>query len=139
MNRQRRYPRIGPRRLSSKLGVQHLRSLWLASVPQHCVGRVGPRVSTYSWDPDEGFISPTPEPVRNPRLTVRLEYPGAPLEPVEVTFGLSPSYRIRTVGDAHGWFRRMMRERKKFEVETDRPGALPLSFWSETVRRVVVE
>ncbi len=127
------------RRLNSKLGVQHLRSHWLASVPQHCVGRVGPRVSTYSWDPDEGFVSPTPEPVRNPRLTVRLEYPGAPLEPVEVTFSLSPSYGIRTVGDAHGWFRRMMRENEQFEVKTDRAGEEAMHFWSETIRRVMVE
>ncbi len=96
-------------------------------------------MSTYSWDPDEGFVSPTPEPVRNPRLTVRLEYPGAPLEPVEVTFSLSPSYGIRTVGDAHGWFRRMMREHEEFEVETDVEGEWPVPFWSETVRRVVVE
>jgi len=28
---------------------------------------------------------------------------------------------------------------EEFEVETDRAGEPPLSFWSETVRRVVVE
>ena len=33
----------------------------------------------------------------------------------------------------------MMREHEEFEVETDVPGELPLSFWSETVRQVVVE
>ena len=36
----------------------------------------------------------------------------------------------------HDWFPSMMREHEQFEVETDRVG--PLSFWSETVRRVVV-
>ena len=96
-------------------------------------------MNAYSWDPDDGFISPPREPVRNPRLTVRCEYPDAPLEPIEVTFSLSPSYGIRTVDDAHGWFRRMMREHEEFEVETDRAGEPALSFWSETVRQVVVE
>jgi len=33
----------------------------------------------------------------------------------------------------------MMREHEEFEVETDRAGQPPLSFRSETVRRVVVE
>ena len=33
----------------------------------------------------------------------------------------------------------MMREREEFEVETDWAGEWPLSFWSETVRRVMVE
>ena len=28
---------------------------------------------------------------------------------------------------------------KEFEVETDKAGELPLPFWSETVRQVVVE
>jgi len=32
-----------------------------------------------------------------------------------------------------------MRNCEEFEVETDRAGEPPLSFWSETVRRVVVE
>ena len=61
------------------------------------------------------------------------------MAPTEVTFGLSPRYGIRTVDDAHGWFRRMMREHEEFEVETDRSGELPMPFLSETVRQVVVE
>ncbi len=35
--------------------------------------------------------------------------------------------------------RRLMREHEEFEVETDRAGELPMPFWSETVRRVVLE
>ncbi len=61
------------------------------------------------------------------------------MSPTEVTFSLSPSYGIRTAGEAHGWFRRMMREHEQFEVETDVAGELPMPFWSETVRRVAVE
>ena len=34
---------------------------------------------------------------------------------------------------------RMMREHEEFEVETDKDGEAPMPFWSETVRRVVVE
>lgn len=45
-----------------------------------------------SWDPGGGFS--TPPLVRNPRLTIRCEYPDTPLEPTEVTFGLSPRYGI---------------------------------------------
>ena len=105
--------------------------------PKHSLGRVGPRVSTYSLDANDGSVSPSPESARKPRLTVRLVYPEQPLEPIEVTFSLSPYYGIRTPGDAHGWFRRMMREHEEFEVETDRAGEPPLSFWSEEVRRVV--
>ena len=71
---------------------------------------------------------------RTPRLTVRCEYPDTPLDPTEVTFGLSPRYGIHTAREAHDWFLRMMREHEEFEVETDRAGELPLSFWSETVR-----
>ncbi len=74
-----------------------------------------------------------------PRLTVRCEYPDTDMPPTEVTFGLSPSYGIHTARDAHDWFLRMMREHEEFEVETDRAGEPPLSFWSETVRRVMVE
>ncbi len=107
-------------------------------VAQSSLGRVGPRVAPYSLDANDGFISLTPEPVLKPRLTVRCEYPDGPLEPIEVTFSLSPSYGIRTPGDALGWFRRMMREHEGFEVETDRAGDSPLSFWSERVRSVVV-
>ena len=90
-------------------------------------------------DPNSGSISPPSESVDNPRLTVRCQYPDAPREPTEVTFCLSPSYGIHTVDEAHGWFRRMMREHEEFEVETDRAGEQPLSFWSETVRQVVVD
>ncbi len=96
-------------------------------------------MSTYSFDASDGSISPPPEPARKPRLTVGLVYPDGPLEPIEVTFGLSPSYGIRTLGDAHGWFRRMMREHEGFEVETDKAGDSPLWFQSERVRSVVVE
>jgi hypothetical protein len=32
----------------------------------------------------------------------------------------------------------MMAENEEFEVEMDKAGELPLPFWSETVRRVVV-
>ncbi len=106
---------------------------------QHSLGRVGPRASVYLRDANDGIISPAPVPVRKPRLTVSCEYPDGPLEPIEVSFSLSPSYGIRTPGDALGWFRRMMREHKGFEVETDRAGDSPLSFWSENVRQVVVE
>ena len=33
----------------------------------------------------------------------------------------------------------MMAENEEFEVETDKAGEPPMSFWSETVRWVVVE
>ena len=33
----------------------------------------------------------------------------------------------------------MMRQHEEFEVETDRAGEALLSFWSETVRGVMVE
>jgi len=33
----------------------------------------------------------------------------------------------------------MMYQHEEFEVETDRPGELPLPFWSETVRGVMVK
>jgi len=32
-----------------------------------------------------------------------------------------------------------MQSNEEFEVETDRVGEAPLSFWTETVRQVVVE
>ncbi len=51
--------------------------------------------------------------------------------PSEVTFGLSPSYGIHTARDAHEWFMRVMREHEEFEVETDKEGEPPLSFWTE--------
>ena len=61
------------------------------------------------------------------------------MPPTKVTFGLSPRYGIHNARDAHDWFLGMMRAHKEFEVETDRTGEPPLSFWSETVRQVVVE
>ena len=54
-----------------------------------------------------------------------------------MTFGLSPSYDLQTAREAHEWFIDMMREHE--EGETDRAGEPPMPFWSETVRRVVVE
>ena len=57
----------------------------------------------------------------------------------EVTFRLSPSYGIHDAREAHEWFIDMMRKYEEFEVETDEPGEPPLSFWSETVRGVMVE
>ena len=52
---------------------------------------------------------------------------------------LFPRYGIHTAREAHDWFRRMMREHEEFEVKTDEPGEWPVPFWSETVRRVMVE
>ena len=46
---------------------------------------------------------------------------------------------LLTTLEAHDWFLDMMREHEEFEVETDEPGEPPLSFWSETVRGVMVE
>ena len=83
----------------------------------------------YSWDLDDSSREPV-------RLTVHCEYPDQP--PTEVTFGLSPSYGFLTAREAHDWFLAMLRNCEEFEVETDRVGELPFSFWSETVRRVVV-
>ena len=76
---------------------------------------------------------------KNPRLTVRSEYPDGSSSPSQVSFRLSPSYGFLTARDAHAWFLEMMREHEEFEVETDRVGEPPLSFWSETVRGVMVE
>ncbi len=89
----------------------------------------------YSWDLDGGFSSPPR--VRNPRLTIRCEYSDS--APTEVTFRLSPRYGIHTAHWANEWFLEMMHEHEEFEVETDRAGEAPLSFWSETVRGVMVE
>ena len=91
----------------------------------------------YSWDIDPGFSSPPL--VRNPRLTIRCEYPDTGMAPTEVTFRLSPSYGLATGHEVHDWFLRMMRVHEEFEVETDKVGEWPVPFWSETVRRVVVE
>ena len=74
-----------------------------------------------------------------PRLTVRCEYPDTDMPPTEVTFGLSSSYGLHTAHEANEWFIEMMHEHEEFEVETDRAGEQPLSFWSETVRGVMVE
>ena len=68
-----------------------------------------------------------------------LEYPGLCLHPVEITFGLSRRYGIRTACDAHDWFLGMMREHEQFVVETDEAGEWPVPFFSETVQQVVVE
>jgi len=76
---------------------------------------------------------------KTPRLTVRYEYPDTDLPPTGVTFRLSPSYGLTTGHEATEWFLEMMHKYEEFEVETDRAGEPPLSFWSETVRRVVVE
>ncbi len=91
----------------------------------------------YSWDLGGGFS--TSEPVCTPRLTIRCEYPELGMTPTEVCFRLSPRYGIHTAREAHEWFLRMMRSHDEFEVETDRAGEVPMPFWSETVRRVVVE
>ena len=80
-----------------------------------------------------------PEPVRNSRLTIRCEYPDTDMPPTEVTFGLSPSYGLTTGHEANEWFIDMLHDYEEFEVETDRAGEPPLSFWSETVRGVMVE
>ena len=74
-----------------------------------------------------------------PRLTVRCEYPDISSPPSEVSFRLSPSYGLLTAREAHDWFLGMMRVHDEFEVETDEPGEPPLSFWTETVRGVMVE
>ena len=74
-----------------------------------------------------------------PHLTIRCEYPGPDSPPDEVSFRLSPSYGLLTARDVHDWFLEMMHEHEEFEVETDRAGELPMPFWSETVRQVVVE
>ncbi len=89
------------------------------------------------WDLNAVFS--TPEPVRNPRLTIRCEYPDTDMAPTVVSFALSRSYDIHTACEAHDWFLEMMREHEEFEVLTDEPGEWPVPFCSETVRRVVVE
>ncbi len=76
---------------------------------------------------------------KTPRLTVLCVYPDGSSPPDEVTFRLSPSYGIHSAREAHDWFLLMMRSHDEFVVETDRPGELPLPFWSETVRGVMVE
>ncbi len=56
-----------------------------------------------------------------------------------MTFSLSPSYGILTAREAHDWFLLMMRSHDEFVVEPDRAGEAPIPFWSETVRRVMVD
>ncbi len=91
------------------------------------------------WDLGPGFGFSFVEPLRTPRLTVRCEYPGSDSPPDEVSFHLSPSYGLLTAREAHDWFLEMMREHDEFVVETDKAGEAPMPFWSETVRKVVVE
>ena len=79
------------------------------------------------------------EAVPTPWLTIRCEYPDTDLPPTEVTFRLSPSYGLTTGHEANEWFIDMMYEHEEFVVETDEPGEPPLSFWTETVRGVMVE
>ncbi len=90
-----------------------------------------------SWDLEGGFS--TAPVVSTPRLTIRCEYPDTDLPPTEVTFRLSPSYGLTTGHEANEWFIDMLHDHEEFEVETDRAGEQPLSFWSETVRQVFVE
>ena len=59
--------------------------------------------------------------------------------PTQVSFRLSPSYGLLTAHETHDWFLGMMRVHEEFEVETDRAGELPIPFWTETVRDVMVE
>ena len=72
-----------------------------------------------------------------PRLSVRCEY--VDMAPTEVTFCLSPTYGIHNAREAHDWFLKMMAEHEEFEVMTDKRDEWPMPFWSETVRKVVVE
>ena len=90
-----------------------------------------------SWDID-GFGGVQPQ-TRTPRLSVRCEYPGTDLPPTVVSFRPSPSYGLHTAREAHDWFLLMMRSHDEFVVETDRAGEAPMPFYTETVRRVVVE
>ena len=73
-----------------------------------------------------------------PRIIVRCEYPDTDMLPTVATFGLAASYGIQNAREAHKWFLLMMRSHDEFVVETDKAGELPLPFWSETVRGVVV-
>jgi hypothetical protein len=75
----------------------------------------------------------------NPRLTVLCVYPDGSSPPSQVSFRPSPSYGLHTAREAHEWFLLMMRSHDEFVVETDRAGEAPIPFYTETVRRVVVE
>ncbi len=88
-----------------------------------------------SFGPDS--VQPQ-QSIRNPRLTIRCEYPDESSPPSEVTFRLSPAYGLTTGHEAHEWFVEMMRVHEEFEVDTDEPGEWPVPFCSETVRQVVV-
>ncbi len=68
-----------------------------------------------------------------------MSIPTAVAPPTQVSFRLSPSYGLTTGHEAHEWFLGMMRVHEEFEVETDKPGELPVPFCSETVRGVMVE
>ena len=50
------------------------------------------------------------------------------MAPTVVSFGLSPSYGIHDVRDAHDWFMGLVRENEEFEVETDWLGSCPMPF-----------
>ena len=89
----------------------------------------------YAWD----SFGLAKQLTRTPHLTVLRLYPDMSSPPDEVTFRLSPRYGIYTALKAHEWFLAMLRKYEEFEVETDEPGEPPLSFWSETVRGVMVE
>ncbi len=89
------------------------------------------------WDLRAVFNSSIQRP-GTPRLTIRCEYPDTDMAPTEVTFILSSSYGLTTGHEANEWFLEMMHKYEEFEVETDKAGP-PLSFWSETVRGVMVE
>jgi len=54
-------------------------------------------------------------------------------------FSPARSYGLLTAHEAHDWFLLMMRSHDEFVVETNKPGEPPLSFWTETVRGVMVE
>ena len=90
------------------------------------------------WGLNVVFNSSTQSPC-NPRLTIRCEYTDSDMAPTVVSFTLSPTYGLLTARDTHDWFLEMMREHEEFGVEAERAGDLPMPFWSETVRRVVVE
>ena len=89
----------------------------------------------YAW----GSFGSTRKATRNPRLTIRCEYPDTDLEPTYVTFRLAASYGLTTGHEANEWFIDMLRDHDEFEVETDKPGEWPVPFCSETVRGVMVE
>ena len=90
-----------------------------------------------AWDPGHGLS--IPQPARNPRPTIRCEYGDTGLAPTTVSFTPSRSYGLSTASETHDWFLCMIRSYEEFVVETDKPGEAPMPFYSETVRRVVVE